>query len=185
MSAGQQRPCCPARGRAKVRSNRCHARRAWLGDTNAFGKGAVGKQKSIKLTRFELEIMEELWRLGQASIREVQEALPEKRRPAYTTVQTIVHRLEAKGVVRRAKKIGNAFVFEAVVTRAAAHRRLITELLEMLGGSARPLLAHLVEMGELSLEDLKDLEQIAQQAQEGPGGPSNEAAIPSRGRRQK
>ena len=123
----------------------------------------MGKRKSVKLTKFELEIMEELWRLGRASIREVQEALPEKRRPAYTTVQTIVHRLEDKGVVRRAKKIGNAFIFEPVVTRAAAHRRLITELLEMLGGSARPILAHLVEMGELSLEDLKELERTVEQ----------------------
>jgi predicted transcriptional regulator len=135
---------------------------------NPAGKGTVGKQKSVKLTKFELEVMEELWRLGQASVREVQEGLPEKRRPAYTTVQTIVHRLEDKGVVRRAKKIGNAFVFEAVVTRAAAHRRLITELLDMLGGSARPLLAHLLEMGELSLEDLKELEQIVQQDPDGP-----------------
>jgi len=123
----------------------------------------VVKQKGIKLTKFELEIMEELWRLGQASIREVQEGLPEKRRPAYTTVQTIIHRLEDKGVVRRAKKIGNAFVFEPEVTRAAAHRRLITDLLEMLGGSARPLLAHLVEMGELSLEDLREIESIVEQ----------------------
>ena len=148
-----------------------------------IGKGTVGKQKSIKLTKFELEIMDELWRLGQASIREVQEALPEKRRPAYTTVQTIIHRLEAKGVVRRAKKIGNAFVFEAVVSRTAAHRRLITDLLEMLGGSARPLLAHLVEMGELSLEDLKELEQVVQQEPDGPG--SESAAPPGGGRRHK
>jgi predicted transcriptional regulator len=126
----------------------------------------VAKQKSIKLTKFELEIMEEIWRLGKASIREVQEALPEKRRPAYTTVQTIVHRLEEKGVVRRAKKIGNAFVFEPVVTRAAAHRRLITDLIEVLGGSARPLLAHLVEMGQLSLQDLKELEHIVEKSEE-------------------
>lgn len=121
------------------------------------------KQKTVKLTKFELEVMDELWRLGKASIREVQEGLPEKRRPAYTTVQTIVHRLEDKAVVRRVKKIGNAFIFEPVVTRAVAHRRLITEFLEMLGGSARPLLAHLVEMGELSLEDLKELEHIVEQ----------------------
>ena len=133
-----------------------------------------GKQKSVKLTRFELEVMEELWRLGRASVREVQEALPEKRRPAYTTVQTIVHRLEDKGVVRRARKIGNAIVFEPVVTRAAAHRRLITDLLEMLGGSARPILAHLVEMGELSLEDLKELEQIVEQ-EPGPGRRKSDA----------
>jgi len=135
----------------------------------------MGKKSTIKLTRFELEIMEELWRLHQASIREVQEALPEKRRPAYTTVQTIIHRLEDKGVVRRAKKIGNAFVFEPVVTRAAAHRRLITDMLEMLGGSARPLLAHLVEMGELSLEDLKELERIVERDPDGPDKKSRDS----------
>jgi predicted transcriptional regulator len=117
-------------------------------------------EKSTRLTRFELEIMRELWQLGTASIREIQERLPEKKRPAYTTVQTIVRRLEEKGAVRRIKKIGNAFIFEATVTRGMAHGRLITELLDLFGGSARPLIAHLAETGRLTLEDLRDLETL-------------------------
>src|SRR5205807_1990429 len=101
-----------------------------------------------------------LWDLGSGSVREVQEQLPEKRRPAYTTVQTIVRRLEEKGAVRRVKKIGNAFIFEPIVSRRSAHHRLITELLELFGGSAQPLMAHLAETGKLSLEDLRDLERL-------------------------
>jgi predicted transcriptional regulator len=102
--------------------------------------------------------MSALWELGTASVREIQEKLPEKKRPAYTTVQTIVYRLEEKGAVRRTKKIGNAHIFEATVTRKSAHRRLINELLALFGGSARPLMAHLVETGKLSLEDVRELE---------------------------
>lgn len=116
------------------------------------------KKKAIRLTKFEMEVMGPLWELGRASVREVQELLPERKRPAYTTVQTIVRRLEEKGAVRRVKKIGNAFIFEPLVTRQAAHSRLITELLEVFGGSARPLMSHLAETGKLSLEDLKELE---------------------------
>jgi predicted transcriptional regulator len=119
----------------------------------------VARKQSVKLTRFELEVMDVLWALGRASVREIQEQLPEKRRPAYTTVQTIVRRLEEKGAVRNVKKIGNAFIFEPLVTRQAAHRRLIAEVLDLFGGSARPLMAHLVESGKLSLEDLRELEQ--------------------------
>lgn len=118
----------------------------------------MDRKKSIRLTRFELEIMHALWEIGSGSVREIQEGLPEKRRPAYTTVQTIVRRLEEKGAVRRLKKIGNAFIFEPVVTRQSAHHRLINELLESFGGSALPLMAHLAETGKLSLEDLKELE---------------------------
>lgn len=122
------------------------------------------REKEVKLTKFELEIMHVLWELGTGSVREIQEQLPEKRRPAYTTVQTIVRRLEEKGAVRRAKKIGNAFIFEPVVSRRSAHHKLITELLELFGGSARPLMAHLAETGKLSLEDLRELEhQLALQ----------------------
>jgi predicted transcriptional regulator len=117
------------------------------------------KKKAIRLTKFEMEVMGPLWGLGRASVREIQELLPEKKRPAYTTVQTIVRRLEGKGAVRRVKKIGNAFIFEPLVTRQAAHSRLITELLEVFGGSARPLMSHLAEAGKLSLEDLKELEE--------------------------
>ena len=115
------------------------------------------KQKSVRLTRFELEIMRVLWDLEQASVREIQEKLPEKKRPAYTTVQTIIRRLEEKGAVRRLKKIGNALIFEPSITRKAEHGRLISELLQMFGGSARPLMAHLAEMGKLSLEDVREV----------------------------
>ncbi len=125
--------------------------------TDAEGAVLI-KKKSIKLTRFELEVMSALWDLGTASVREIQEQLPNQKRPAYTTVQTIVYRLEEKGAVRRLKKIGNAHIFEPIVTRKAAHHRLIHELLELFGGSARPLMAHLVEIGKLTLDDIRELE---------------------------
>lgn len=118
------------------------------------------RKKAVKLTKFEMEIMRALWNIGTGSVREIQERLPEKRRPAYTTVQTIVRRLEEKNAVRRLKKIGNAFIFEPVVTQKSAHHGLINELLELFGGSARPLMAHLAESGKLSLEDVKELEQM-------------------------
>ena len=125
--------------------------------------------KSIRLTKFELEVMSVFWELGAASVREVQEELPEQKRPAYTTVQTIVYRLEEKGAVRRVKKIGNAHIFEPTVTQKAAHRRLIDELMSLFGGSARPLMAHLVEAGKLSLEDLREAEShLAQQQPDAP-----------------
>lgn len=114
--------------------------------------------------------MTALWELGPASVREIQEKLPERKRPAYTTVQTIVYRLEEKGAVRRVKKIGNAHIFEANVTRKSAHRRLINELLELFGGSARPLMAHLVETGKLSLEDVRELESDLLKQDEQPKG---------------
>ncbi len=116
------------------------------------------RKKPIKLTRFELEVMSALWDLGTASVREIQEQLPNQKRPAYTTVQTIVYRLEEKGAVRRLKKIGNAHIFEPLVTRKAAHHRLINELLDLFGGSARPLMAHLVEIGKLTLDDIREVE---------------------------
>jgi predicted transcriptional regulator len=119
----------------------------------------VTRRQEIRLTKFELEIMDALWTLGTASVREVQEHLPEKKRPAYTTVQTIMYRLEEKGALRRVKKIGNAHVFEPAVTRKAAQRRLVDDLLGLFGGSARPLMAHLVESGRLTLEDVRELEQ--------------------------
>jgi predicted transcriptional regulator len=115
-------------------------------------------KEQIKLTKFELEIMDVLWNIGLASVREIQEKLPEKRRPAYTTVQTIINRLEEKGAVRRAKKIGNAYVFEATVTRRAAHRRLIDDFLELFGGSVQPVISHLAKTGKLTLEDIRELE---------------------------
>ncbi len=112
----------------------------------------------MKLTKLELEIMGAMWTLGAASVREVQEHLPKRKRPAYTTVQTIIYRLEEKGAVRRTRKIGNALIFEAIVTRKAAHGRLIDELLHVFGGSPRMLMAQLVETGQLTLEDIRELE---------------------------
>ena len=132
------------------------------------------REKTVKLTKFELEVMHVLWDLRSASVREIQEQLPEKKRPAYTTVQTIVRRLEEKSAVRRVKKIGNAFIFEPVVTRNATHNRLITELLELFGGSARPLMAHLAEAGKLTLEDLREMETLLAD-QEGSTGEALEA----------
>jgi BlaI family penicillinase repressor len=112
-----------------------------------------------RLTRLELRIMEVLWARGPAAVREIQETFPEKGRPAYTTVQTIVYRLEAKQVIRRVKKIGNAHIFEAVISRSAAHRRLIDELLAVFGGRSQPIMAHLIESGKLTLEDVREAEQ--------------------------
>jgi predicted transcriptional regulator len=112
-----------------------------------------------KLTKLELKIMETLWTTGAASIREIQEAFPERNRPAYTTVQTTVYRLESKKAVRRVKKISNAHIFEAVVTRGAAQKRLIDELLGLFGGRTQPVMAHLIESGKLTLEDVKEAER--------------------------
>jgi BlaI family transcriptional regulator, penicillinase repressor len=112
-----------------------------------------------KLTKIELRIMEALWTAGASSVREIQEALPAKNRPAYTTVQTMVYRLEAKGAVRRVKKIGNAHVFEAAISRDSAQRRLIDDLLSFFGGRTQPVMAHLIESGRLTLDDVKEAEK--------------------------
>ena len=112
-----------------------------------------------KLTKLELQIMEALWTHGASSIREIQEAFPEPRRPAYTTVQTTVYRMETKKVLRRVKKISNAHIFEAVVSRHAAHRRLIDELLGLFGGRVQPVMAHLIESGKLTLDDVQEAEK--------------------------
>lgn len=112
-----------------------------------------------KLTSFELQIMEALWERGNASIREIQEALPEKNRPAYTTVQTTVYRLEAKKALRRVKKVGNFHIFEASISRDAVRRRLVDDLLTLFGGRTQPVMAHLIESGKLSLEDVKEAEK--------------------------
>jgi BlaI family transcriptional regulator, penicillinase repressor len=112
-----------------------------------------------KLTKLELQIMEALWSGGASSIREIQEVFPERDRPAYTTVQTTVYRLEAKGALRRVKKISNAHIFEAAISRSAAHRRLIDELLGLFGGRTQPVMAHLIESGKLTLEDVREAEK--------------------------
>ena len=112
-----------------------------------------------KLTRLELQIMDALWTHGASSVREIQERFPEKDRPAYTTVQTMVYRLEAKKAIRRVKKIGNAHIFEAAISRNAAQRRLIDDLLSFFGERSQPLMAHLIESGNLTLDDVKEAEQ--------------------------
>ena len=112
-----------------------------------------------KLSKLEFQIMETLWTRGECSIREIQDAFPAKRKPAYTTIQTTVYRLEAKDVVRRVKKVGNFHIFAAAVSRDAAQRRLIDDLLALFGGSTQPVMAHLVESGKLSLEDVKEAEK--------------------------
>ena len=113
-----------------------------------------------KLTKLELQILEALWQRGACSVREIQETFPEPKRPAYTTVQTVVYRLERKKALRCVKRIGNANVFEAAISRNDAQRRLIDELLALFGGKARLVMAHLVDSGGLTLEDVKEAEKV-------------------------
>ncbi len=111
-----------------------------------------------KLTRLELQILEALWAQGKASVREIQEAFPEPR-PAYTTIQTTVYRLESKKAVRRVRKIGNAHIFEPLVARETARKRLLDEILSLFGGRAQPMMAQLAEAGKLTLDDVRELEK--------------------------
>jgi BlaI family transcriptional regulator, penicillinase repressor len=112
-----------------------------------------------KLSKLELQIMETLWNRGSCSIREIQEAFPEAKRPAYTTVQTMVYRLmEGKGAVKIVRRIGNANIFTAAISREDAGRRLMDDLLALFGGRTKPVMAHLVESGKLTLEDVKEAE---------------------------
>ena len=122
-----------------------------------------------KLTKLEMQVMEALWTIGPASVREIQESFPPKDRPAYTTVQTLVYRLEAKHAIRRVKKIGNAHIFEAAVSRAGAQHRLIDELLSFFGGRSQPIMARLIETGRLTLEDVKEAEQLLKQLEKKDG----------------
>jgi BlaI family penicillinase repressor len=112
-----------------------------------------------KLSKLEFQIMEALWTQGELSIREIQEAFTSKRMPAYTTIQTTVYRLEAKGVVRRVRKVGNFHIFAAAVSRDAAQRRLIDDLLALFGGRSQPVMAHLIESGKLTMDDVKEAEK--------------------------
>src|SRR6202021_2405670 len=114
---------------------------------------------SPKLSKLEFQIMETLWTHGESSIREIQDAFPEKRKPAYTTIQTTVYRLETKDVVKRVKKVGNFHIFAAAISRDAAQRRLVDDLVALFGGRTQPVMAHLVESGKLSLEDVKQAEK--------------------------
>jgi len=112
-----------------------------------------------RLSNLEMRIMEALWTGGQLSVREIHEAFPPKNRPAYTTVQTMVQRLEVKKAVRRVKKIATAFIFEAAIPRDAARRRLIDDFLAVFGGETQPIMTHLIEAGKLTLEDVQDAEK--------------------------
>ena len=112
-----------------------------------------------KLTKLDLRIMETLWSKGPSSIRELQEAFPETERPAYTTVQTVVYRLEWKKAVRRTKKISNAHVFEAVISRSSAQHRMIDDLVALFGGKPLPIMAHLIESGKLTPEEVREAQK--------------------------
>ena len=113
-----------------------------------------------KLSKLELQIMEVLWNTGPTAIREIQESFGPKNRPAYTTVQTMVYRLEAKKALRRTRKVGNAHVFEALITRDAARARLVDEFLSLFGGRMQPVMAQLIEAGNLTAKDVADAERL-------------------------
>src|SRR5580698_10586151 len=115
---------------------------------------------SPRLSKFDLRIMAALWKAGVLSIREIQESFPERTRPAYSTVQTTVYRLEAKGAVRRAKKISNAHIFEAVISRNATQRRLIDEFLALFEGGVQPVMVHLIQSGKITLQDVQEAERV-------------------------
>lgn len=119
-----------------------------------------------KLSKLEYQVMEVLWSGSEFSIREILDSLPGKRKPAYTTVQTTVYRMEAKGVVRRVKKVGNFHVFAATISRDNAQRRLIDDLLAVFGGRSQPVMAHLIDTGKLTLEDVKEAERTLQRLSE-------------------
>ena len=117
-------------------------------------------RKLAKLTKLELQIMEALWTHGPCAIREIQEAFPKRTRPAYSTIQTTVYRLEGKKALRRVKKISQAHIFEASISRGDAQGRLIDDLLSLLGGRLQPVMAHLIESRRLTLEDVRDAEKV-------------------------
>ena len=113
-----------------------------------------------KLSKLEFKIMETLWGKDECSIRDIQEYFPAKKRPAYTTIQTTVYRMEAKGIVNRTKKVGNFHLFAPAISRDAAQRRLMDDLLALFGGRGQPVMAHLIESGKLSMEDVKEAERL-------------------------
>jgi len=125
------------------------------------------KKPQANLSCLELEIIHPLWKLKQATIREIREALPEASRPEYTTVQTIIYRLEEKGAVERVKKIGNAHVFAPSISRKSTVGALVEDLIRRLGGTAEPVMAHLVESGKVGLKELRQLEALLQKTKGG------------------
>jgi BlaI family transcriptional regulator, penicillinase repressor len=124
----------------------------------------------IRLTKFEMQIMDVVWTRGEASIREMQEAFPAKKRPGYTTIQKMVYRMEDKKVLRRVRKVGNFHVFAATVTRESVERKLIDDLLAIFGGKSRPVMAHLIGAGKLTLEDVEFAETTLKQIKDGDAG---------------
>jgi BlaI family transcriptional regulator, penicillinase repressor len=124
----------------------------------------VGK---AKLSKLEYQIMDALWARGESAIREIQESFPSERRPAYTTIQTTVYRMEAKQIVRRVRKMGNFHIFAANVSREAAQRTLIDDLLSLFGGRSQPIMAHLIDSGKLSLQDVQDAEKMLRETRKG------------------
>ena len=127
-----------------------------------------------RLSKLELHIMDALWTQGASSVREIQQAFPEDDRPAYTTVQTMVYRLEVKNAVRRTKKIGNAHIFEASISKHSAQRRLIDDLLAFFGGRSQPVMAHLIDAGKLTIADVRDAEQMLKRLGESRGDAAKE-----------
>jgi BlaI family transcriptional regulator, penicillinase repressor len=128
-------------------------------DSRLAFSGSQTNVATSKLTKLELQIMESFWTHGPRSVREVQESFPEIGRPAYTTVQTTIYRLERKKALRLVKRISNANIFEAAISRGDAQRRVIDELLALFGGRGKPVMAHLIESGSLSLDDVKEAER--------------------------
>jgi BlaI family transcriptional regulator, penicillinase repressor len=126
------------------------------------------RKKLPKLTRLELQIMEVLWTGGPSAIREIQEAFPKRNRPAYTTIQTTVYRLEGKKTLRRARKISHAHIFEAQISRSVAQGRLIDDLLALLGDRLQPVMAHLIESRRLTLDDVREAERTLLALQDEP-----------------
>ena len=120
-----------------------------------------------KLSKLEMQIMESLWTRGEASIREMLEDFPKKKKPGYTTVQTTVYRMELKKAVRRVRKVGNFHMFAAAISREAAQRRLVDELVAMFGGRSRPVVAHLIDAGKLTLEDVEFAEKTLKELEKG------------------
>ncbi|MGH9718161.1 MAG: BlaI/MecI/CopY family transcriptional regulator [Candidatus Acidiferrales bacterium] len=120
-----------------------------------------------KLSKLEYQIMDVLWSRGASSIREMQESLPAKRIPAYTTIQTTVYRMEARDIVRRVKKVGNFHIFAANLSREEAQRDLVEDLLGFFGGESQPIMAHLIDSGKLSMEDMKEAEKLLRELRKG------------------
>jgi predicted transcriptional regulator len=120
-----------------------------------------------RLTKLEMQIMETLWTRGEASIREMQEAFPAKKRPGYTTIQTMVYRLETKKAIRRVRKLGNFHIFAAAVSRDTAQRKLVDDLLAIFGGHSRPVVAHLIDAGKLTLADVEFAENTLKALKDG------------------